>query len=45
MGTDKRGIGFRDDAGSCPFLRGNGSEQKRFDDNNAVNVYSRYGVD
>ena len=44
MGTYKRGIGFRDDAGSRSFLRRHGSEQKRFDDDNAVDVHSRHGV-
>ena len=38
MGADKRGIGFHNDAGSRPLLRRHGSEQKRFDDDNAVDV-------
>ena len=43
LGTDKRGIGFRNDAGSRPILWRDGSEQKRFDDDNAVNVYLGHG--
>ena len=43
VGTDKRGIGFHNDAGSRSILRRNGSEQKCFVDDNAVNVYPRHG--
>ena len=39
MGTDKRGISFHNDAGSSPFLWRNGSEQKCFNDDNAINVH------
>ena len=38
MGFNQRGIGFRNDAGGCAFLRRHGSQQKCSLDDNAVDA-------